>query len=101
MDTSSRVAVSRIRLKRRPQGGLLKQRTTVSTTEWTANGRQKVTTTLTAALSIIVSDLNLKGEWVKIRNAGHSSISLPGWKIVDEGKYAHLYFRIIHVEPGK
>jgi hypothetical protein len=68
-----------------------------STATWTAVTTTPSTTTPTTATggltsSVIVSDLNLKDEWVMIKNTGSSPVSLLGWKITDEGtKHAYTF----------
>ncbi|HML26061.1 MAG TPA: PGF-pre-PGF domain-containing protein, partial [Methanomethylovorans sp.] len=39
---------------------------------------------------VYISDLNMKEEWIKIRNSGSSRVDLTGWEIKDEG-YIHTY----------
>jgi len=39
----------------------------------------------TAYSTAYISDLNLKGEWVKITNKGMTAVNMKGWKITDKG----------------
>lgn len=61
-----------------------------------------VRTTVTGSVSssVTVSDLSLKDEWVKIRNTGSSSVSLSGWKMVDDGNKHTYTFGSFTLSPG-
>jgi len=82
---------------------------TVPTTMWTtavttaptvAPTAVRTTATGSVSSSVTVSDLNLKDEWVKIRNTGSSSVSLSGWKMVDDGNKHTYTFGSFTLSPG-
>ena len=50
--------------------------------------------------NIIVSDLNLVGEYVTIYNAGGYTVSLTGWELHDEGLKHTYIFQDVIIAPG-
>lgn len=73
---------------------------TVTTAPTVAPTAVRTTATGSVSSSVVVADLNLKDEWVKIRNTGSSSASLSGWKMVDEGNKHTYTFGSFTLSPG-
>lgn len=58
------------------------------------------TTGIPGTGNIVVSDLNLSGEYVIIHNEGTSAVSLTGWNLHDEGSNYNYPFPAVLISPG-
>lgn len=58
------------------------------------------TPTSTSDEGVYITGLDLKNEWVKIKNLGSSSVDLKGWQIRDEGDKHTYTFPSFQLEGG-